>query len=79
MIYSLDEAEHDYHIYAHALNDPSSYLALIFSSLKAVGLIHSHRGPGGGYSLAKELGMVSVKDIVDTTGESPSLEGDPST
>ncbi|MBU3602290.1 Rrf2 family transcriptional regulator [Polynucleobacter sp. AM-25C3] len=55
-----------------------SYLELIFSSLKAAGLIRSHRGPGGGYSLAKELGAISVKDIVDATGESPSLEGDPS-
>ena len=55
-----------------------SYLELIFSSLKAAGLIHSHRGPGGGYSLAKEPGAISVKDIVDATGESPSLEGDPS-
>jgi Rrf2 family iron-sulfur cluster assembly transcriptional regulator len=55
-----------------------SYLELIFSSLKAAGLIHSHRGPGGGYSLAKEPGAISVKDIVDATGEPPSLEGGPS-
>ena len=56
-----------------------SYLELIFSSLKAAGLIHSHKGPGGGYSLAKAPGAISVKDIVDATGESPSLEGGPST
>ncbi len=55
-----------------------SYLELIFSSLKAAGLIHSHRGPGGGYSLAKELGAISVKDIVAATGESQPLEGGPS-
>ena len=56
-----------------------SYLELIFSSLKAAGLIHSHKGPGGGYSLAKEPGAISVKDIVDATGDPQSLEGGPST
>jgi len=56
----------------------NSYLELIFSSLKAAGLIHSHKGPGGGYSLAKEPGAISVKDIVDATGDSQPLEGGPS-
>ena len=55
-----------------------SYLELIFASLKAAGLIHSHKGPGGGYSLAKEPGAISVKDIVDATGDPQSLEGGPS-
>jgi len=55
-----------------------SYLELIFSSLKAAGLIHSHRGPGGGYSLAKKPEAISVKDIVDATGDPQSLEGGPS-
>lgn len=44
-----------------------SYLELIFSKLKAAGLISSHRGPGGGYSLAKNLRDISVKDIIDAT------------
>jgi Rrf2 family iron-sulfur cluster assembly transcriptional regulator len=55
-----------------------SYLELIFSSLKAAGLIHSHRGPGGGYSLAKKPETISIKDIVDATGDPQSLEGGPS-
>lgn len=55
-----------------------SYLELIFSSLKAAGLIRSHRGPGGGYSLAKKPETISVKDIVDATGDPQSLEGGPS-
>jgi Rrf2 family transcriptional regulator, iron-sulfur cluster assembly transcription factor len=54
-----------------------SYLELIFSSLKAAGLIHSHRGPGGGYSLAIEPGAISIKDIVAATGDSQPLEGGP--
>jgi Rrf2 family iron-sulfur cluster assembly transcriptional regulator len=56
-----------------------SYLELIFASLKAAGLIHSHKGPGGGYSLAKKPEAISVKDIVDATGDSQPLEGGPST
>lgn len=55
-----------------------SYLELIFSSLKAAGLVRSHRGPGGGYSLAKKPETISVKDIVDATGDPQSLEGGPS-
>ena len=50
-----------------------SYLELIFSKLKAAGLIYSHRGPGGGYSLAKKLGDISVKDIVDATIDPQAL------
>lgn len=53
-----------------------SYLELIFSSLKAAGLIHSHRGPGGGYSLAKNPEAISVKDIVDATSNARPLVGD---
>jgi Rrf2 family transcriptional regulator, iron-sulfur cluster assembly transcription factor len=55
-----------------------SYLELIFSSLKAAGLIHSHRGPGGGYSLAKEPGAISIKEIVESTGDLQPLGGGPS-
>lgn len=52
-----------------------SYLELIFSNLKRAGLINSHRGPGGGYYLAKNPGMISIKDIVDATGAPQPLEG----
>ena len=65
-------------IVSKRLDVSCSYLELIFSSLKAAGLIHSHRGPGGGYSLGKKPEAISIKDIVDATGESPSLEGGPS-
>jgi Rrf2 family iron-sulfur cluster assembly transcriptional regulator len=40
-----------------------SYLDLIFSQLKAAGLIKSHRGPGGGYSLAKKPEDISFYDV----------------
>lgn len=41
-----------------------SYLEIIFSVLKSVGMIQSHRGPGGGYSLATKPENISLKDIV---------------
>lgn len=53
-----------------------SYLELIFACLKAAGLIHAHRGAGGGYSLAKKPEAITVKDIVDATGEvQPFMDG----
>lgn len=55
------------------LNISHSYLELIFSKLKTAGLIYSQRGPGGGYSLAKAPGDISVKDIVDATIDAQSL------
>lgn len=41
-----------------------SYLELIFATLKAVGMIQSHRGPGGGYSLAVNPSTITLKDLV---------------
>ncbi len=41
-----------------------SYLELIFSALKAAGMIQSHRGPGGGYSLLADPEKISLKDVV---------------
>ena len=54
-----------------------SYLELICACLKSAGLIHSHRGPGGGYSLTKTPEAISIKDIIDATGDSQPLEGGP--
>lgn len=53
-----------------------SYLEHIFSKLKTAGLIHSHRGPGGGYSLARKPEDISVNDIVGATGDTwPLVNG----
>lgn len=41
-----------------------SYLELIFAALKAAGMIQSHRGPGGGYSLLANPENISLKDVV---------------
>ncbi|MBU3594792.1 Rrf2 family transcriptional regulator [Polynucleobacter sp. 86C-FISCH] len=53
-----------------------SYLELIFSDLKVAGFIYGYRGAGGGYSLAKNAGDISVKDVVDATGDpQPPVSG----
>jgi Rrf2 family iron-sulfur cluster assembly transcriptional regulator len=41
-----------------------SYLEDIFSALRRVGLVHSVRGPGGGYMLTRPPQSLSVAEIV---------------
>jgi Rrf2 family transcriptional regulator, iron-sulfur cluster assembly transcription factor len=41
-----------------------SYLEQLFGKLRRHELIDSVRGPGGGYRLAKETGLISVADII---------------
>jgi Rrf2 family iron-sulfur cluster assembly transcriptional regulator len=41
-----------------------SYLEQLFGKLRRHGLVESVRGPGGGYCLAKDMGQVSVADII---------------
>lgn len=46
-------------------NIPESYLAKIFQILTKAGLVRSHRGFKGGYSLARPAGQITVKDIIE--------------
>jgi len=41
-----------------------SYLEQLFAKLRRRALVDSVRGPGGGYCLAKDMGQISVADIV---------------
>lgn len=41
-----------------------SYLEQIFSRLRQRGLVGSTRGPGGGYTLGRTAGAISVADMV---------------
>jgi len=41
-----------------------SYLEQLFGKLRRRALVDSVRGPGGGYCLAKDMGHVSVADII---------------
>ncbi|HZF19758.1 MAG TPA: Fe-S cluster assembly transcriptional regulator IscR [Burkholderiales bacterium] len=46
-----------------------SYLEQLFGKLRRHTLVESVRGPGGGYTLARELAKVSVADIVTAVDE----------
>ena len=46
-----------------------SYLEQLFAKLRQSELVDSVRGPGGGYCLAKDLGEVSIADIILSVDE----------
>jgi DNA-binding IscR family transcriptional regulator len=45
------------------------------TELRRSGLVHSQRGPDGGFSLARPAAAISLQDIVSAIGSSPSLSG----
>ncbi len=51
-----------------------SYLDLLFGRLRRKGLVTGTRGPGGGYTLARDACDISLADIVSAVeeGDSPS-------
>ena len=54
-----------------------SYLEQLFSRMRRAGLVESTRGPGGGYTLGRSGGDISVADIVtavDDDAESRAAE-----
>jgi Rrf2 family transcriptional regulator, iron-sulfur cluster assembly transcription factor len=46
-----------------------SYLEQLFGKLRRHTLVESVRGPGGGYTLARDLAQVSVADIITAVDE----------
>jgi len=46
-----------------------SYLEQLFGKLRRHTLVESVRGPGGGYTLARDLAKVSVADIITAVDE----------
>lgn len=53
-----------------------SYLEVIFSQLKAAGMIQSHRGPGGGYSLALDPEKITLHDVVVLMNDHQPIRAD---
>lgn len=47
-----------------------SYLEQLFAKLRKNGLVKSTRGPGGGYSISRELSQISVSEIIGAVNES---------
>jgi Rrf2 family iron-sulfur cluster assembly transcriptional regulator len=46
-----------------------SYLEQLFGKLRRCSLVESVRGPGGGYHLAREAGLITVADIISAVEE----------
>ena len=47
-----------------------SYLEQLFSKLRKHGLVHSIRGPGGGYRLGRCSAKIAVADVISAVDES---------
>ena len=45
---------------------PEKFLAKIFQSLSKAGIIRSHRGVRGGFTLAREPKQITVKEVLET-------------
>ena len=43
---------------------PTTYLLVILRQVRQHGLIHSRRGPSGGYTLARPAAQITVADVV---------------
>ncbi|MBN2808692.1 MAG: Rrf2 family transcriptional regulator [Deltaproteobacteria bacterium] len=55
---------------AREMDVPVGFLARIFQSLSRAGIVISHRGKKGGYSMARDPEAVSLRDVVE------AVEGD---
>ena len=44
---------------------PPRFLAKIFQALAKAGVVKSHRGAKGGFSLAKPAGEITIKDVIE--------------
>jgi Rrf2 family iron-sulfur cluster assembly transcriptional regulator len=51
----------------------AEFLEQIFFKLRKAGLIESVRGPGGGFLFAKHLSDITLKDIIEASGEGLEL------
>ena len=45
---------------------PEKFLAKIFQSLSRTGIVRSHRGVRGGFTLAKDPGEISIKEVLES-------------
>ena len=53
-------------VVAERENIPLKFLEAILLQLKNAGLLHSQKGPGGGYALAHPAGQISISSIIRT-------------
>ena len=50
---------------SEARDIPEKFLAKVFQSLSRSGILRSHRGVRGGFTLAKPPGEITVKDVLE--------------
>jgi Rrf2 family protein len=53
---------------------PAGYLAKILQVLGRVGLVAAHRGPGGGFRLARRPGELTVLDVIQAVDPLQRIE-----
>lgn len=51
---------------SQAQDIPEKFLAKIFQSLSKAGIVRSHRGVRGGFTLAKNPEQISMKEVLET-------------
>lgn len=54
---------------AEATRVPSGYLSKVLQSLAKGGVVHSQRGLGGGFTLARNPDQISILDVLQAAGE----------
>jgi Rrf2 family iron-sulfur cluster assembly transcriptional regulator len=52
-----------------------SYLEQLFAKLRRNDLVHSVRGPGGGYQLKRDRSEINVAEVIDAVNESVDATG----
>lgn len=58
---------------AGAIEAPEAFLSKIFQSLRASGIVRSHRGTSRGYGLARDAMEISLYDVIVATEGPASL------
>jgi len=53
------------HAIAEATKVPQGYLSKVLKDLADAGIVNSQRGPGGGFSLAREADQLTVLEVVN--------------
>jgi Rrf2 family protein len=61
---------------AERRNIPDQFLEQLFSTLRRAGLLTSHRGSKGGYTLARPAGDISVLEVVQALDGKVGQEAD---
>lgn len=62
---------------AKAIRVPRRYLHKVLQDLAKAGLVRSQSGPGGGYSLDRSAGDITILDVVNAVGLIERIEACP--